>query len=425
MILFPYIWCESNIKAAQIGKASFALAWVMDEDESERERGVTIDVATKYISTDSHELTILDSPGHSDFVPAMITGAAAADVGILVVAATPGEFESGFNDTNISGAAKGHTGQTREHLTLARGLGVSQLIVAVNKLDAAEPNWSQDRFNEIRQRLVPFLKANGFEMKRVQFIPISGLTGVNIMTQPNLNDDSSAGLASWYHERTLLEAINSFEPAKRNVEKAFRFLVSDVYSEGKYVIVKGRVVQGFISVGDKVAILPIGDGADVGRIEHGIAASNEVDGERTNVAIAGDSAELFLTGIDVTRIGVGNVISDVDENLRPKLKRKITAKVMLMDRLTVPIIQGSQVLFYMHSLDVPAVISKLISSTNRIDGSIKERPRALTGSTTATVEIKLSEKICLETFNECRALGRFALRRNGDTVAVGIVESVD
>lgn len=412
-------------KAAQIGKASFALAWVMDEDDSERERGVTIDVATKYISTENHELTILDSPGHADFVPAMITGAASADVGILVIAATPGEFESGFNDTCNEGVAKGHVGQTREHITLARGLGVSQLIVAINKLDAAEPNWSQDRFIEIRKRLVPFLKANGFDMKRVQFVPISGLTGVNIKTPPTQDDHDSSGLASWYNGRTLLQAIDSFEPAKRNVEKPFRFLVADVYSEGKYTIVKGRVAQGYISTGDKVVILPIGDGADVGRIEHGIATSSELDGERMNVAVAGDSVELFLTGIDIARIGVGNIISDIDESLRPKLKRKLKAKIMVMDRLTVPIIQGSQVLFYMHSLDVPAVITKLISQVNRKDGSINERPRMLTGTTNASVEIKLSEKICLETFNECRALGRFALRRSGDTVAVGIVETLD
>jgi elongation factor 1 alpha-like protein len=412
-------------QAAQIGKASFALAWVMDEDESERERGVTIDIATKHISTQTHDLTILDAPGHADFVPAMITGAASADVGILVVAATPGEFESGFDDTTGTGSVKGHVGQTREHITLARGLGVSQLIVAVNKLDAAEPSWSQDRFIEIRRRLVPFLKANGFDMKRVQFVPISGLSGINVKTPPSMNESNSAGLASWYKgKETLLQAIDKFEPAKRNIDKPFRFLASDIYSEGKFVIVKGRVVQGLISAGDKVAILPISDGADVGRIEHGIAASGESSGERMNIAMAGDSVELYLTGIDIARISVGNVISDVDENLRPKLRRKMRAKIIVMDRLTVPIIRVSQVLLHMHSLDFPATISGLISQTNRKDGSLQERPRVLTGGANATVEIKLSEKICLETFADCRALGRFALRQGGDTVAVGIVESL-
>lgn len=415
--------------AAQIGKASFALAWVMDEDESERERGVTIDIATKYISTDRHELTILDAPGHADFVPAMITGAASADVGILVVAATPGEFESGFDDNtnNTSGAKKGHIGQTREHVTLSRGLGVSQLIVAVNKLDAAEPKWSQDRFIEIKKRLTPFLKTSGFDMKRVQFVPISGLTGVNIKTPPKVgNDDNDANssslLASWYKKGTLLQAINNFEPAKRNIEKPFRFLVSDIDTEGKYVVVKGRVVQGFISVGDGVVVLPICDAADIGRIEHGLASS--CGSERMNIAAAGDSVELYLTGIDIARISVGNILSDMEESIRPKLKRKLTARIIVMDRLTIPIIRGSQVLLHMHSLDVPAVISNLISQTDRSDGSVKERPRMLTGGANATVEIKLGHKVCLETFSQCRALGRFALRRGGDTVAVGIVDSL-
>ncbi len=411
-------------KAAQIGKASFALAWVMDEDESERERGVTIDIATKYISTERHELTILDAPGHADFVPAMITGAASADVGILVIAATPGEFESGFDDTCGSGGfQKGHVGQTREHVTLARGLGVSQLIVAVNKLDAAEPNWSQDRFIEIRKRLVPFLKTSGFDMKRVQFVPISGLTGVNIKSAPKLNDSTSSGLASWYEKGTLLQAINNFEPAKRNIEKPFRFLVSDIDTEGKYVVVKGRVVQGFTSVGDGVVVLPICDAADVGRIEHGLASSSGA--ERMNIAVAGDSVELYLTGIDIARISVGNILSEMDEHLRPQLKRKLVAKIIVMDRLTVPIIRGSQVLLHMHSLDVPAVISNLISQTDRSDGSLKERPRMLSGGANATVEIKLGKKVCLETFSDCRALGRFALRRGGDTVAIGIVEDLN
>jgi elongation factor 1 alpha-like protein len=187
-------------QAAELGKASFALAWVMDEDESERERGVTMELATKFISTPRHDLVILDAPGHADFIPSMITGAASADVGILVVAATRGEFEAGFH---VGG------GQTREHVVLARGLGVSQLIVAVNKLDAVE--WNRDRFLEIKSSLLPFLTSNGFAQKRIRFIPISGLTGENVKTR------SSELLANWYNGPTLLDAIDSFVPAQRSV----------------------------------------------------------------------------------------------------------------------------------------------------------------------------------------------------------------
>lgn len=193
-------------QAAELGKASFHLAWVMDEDESERQRGVTMDVATKFFSTKKHDFVLLDAPGHADFVPSMITGAASAQVGILVIAATRGEFEAGFllSKNNVGG-------QTREHVVLARGLGVSQLVVAVNKLDAVE--WSQARFDEIRNMLEPFLVENGFSPKRIQFVPTSGLTGVNVKDKPR----SDVLLTEWYKGPTLLEAIDSFVPAQRNV----------------------------------------------------------------------------------------------------------------------------------------------------------------------------------------------------------------
>ena len=414
-------------QAGEIGKASFALAWIMDEDESERERGVTIDIGTKHISTKNHDLTILDAPGHADYVPAMITGAGVSDVGILVISSTRGEFESGFDMATGSGSSKGHVGQTREHITLAKGLGVSQLIVAVNKLDAADPAWSQHRFDEIQGRIKPFLKVNGFNLKRVQFVPISGLAGVNITTSPSKVDPLTAGLAEWYQGKTLLEAIDSFEPAKRNMDRPFRFIVSDLYSEGKGITVKGRVAQGLISVGDKVAVLPVGDVATISRIDHGIMAAQsteDFDAERIKVALAGDSCDLVITGIDIARISVGNVLSDAASILRPKIKKKMKAKILVMEKLAVPIIRGSQVLMHIHCLDVPAVISNILSKVNKRDGSNAPKPRVLTGGSNATVEIKLNEKICLETYSDCRSLGRFVLRRGGDTVAIGIIEEI-
>jgi elongation factor 1 alpha-like protein len=408
-------------QAGEIGKSSFALAWIMDEDESERERGVTIDIATKSISTQSHDITILDAPGHADYVPAMITGAGVSDVGILVVSSARGEFESGFDSAVGSNRP---TGQTREHITLARGLGVSQLIVAVNKLDASEPSWSQVRFEEIKARLEPFLQLNGFNMNRVQFVPISGLTGVNIKINASA-DERAVDLAKWYKGQTLLEAIDSFQPAKRNIEKPFRFIISDLYQEGKGIIAKGRVVQGMISVGDKVSILPIGDIATVNRVDRAVGNTDddEVDAERMKVALAGESIDLFLVGIDIARVTVGNIISDANLSLRPAIQKKFLAKILIMDDITVPIIRGSQFLLHMHTLDVPATINSINSKTGK-DGVEISRPRVLVGGSSASVEIKLSEKLCLETYAECKALGRFVLRRGGDTVAVGIIESL-
>jgi hypothetical protein len=200
-------------QASDVGKSSFALAWVMDEDDSERERGVTMEVGTKYIATPRHDFILLDAPGHSDFIPAMITGAAVADVGLLVIAATTGEFEAGFNTSSTNSKSGG---QTKEHIVLARGLGVSQLIVAVNKLDAVD--WSQQRYEEIQSKLQPFLETNGFAPKRVRFLPISGLTGTNVKEQP-----VEERLTTWYSGPTLLEAMDGFVPAQRNVGKSRSF----------------------------------------------------------------------------------------------------------------------------------------------------------------------------------------------------------
>lgn len=391
-------------QATELGKSSFALAWVMDEDDAERERGVTMDVATKAISTSRHDFVVLDAPGHADFVPSMITGAAAADVGILVIAATTGEFEAGFDGG----------GQTREHIILARGLGVSQLLVAVNKLDVID--WNESRFQEIQAKIKPFLLQNGFVAKRIKFVPISGLMGTNIKTK-----GGAEKLYAWYKGPSLLEAMDNFQPAQRNADKPLRIVVNDVYAEGKGVTVRCRVVQGVVQVGDKIVVLPIGDEAVVSKIEHGSAATEN----RYKYAMAGDTTEIVLLGIDIARVATGNIISHPHWELRPPLKRKVRARIMVMDSLAVPIIRGAQVLFHMHSIDVPAVVSKLLSSVNpKQKQSQREKPRVLTSGVSASVEITFADKISVEAYNDCRALGRFVLRRSGDTVAIGIVESV-
>lgn len=448
-------------QSSAIGKSSFALAWIMDEDETERQRGVTIDVASKQLSLDAHDFMILDAPGHSDYVPAMISGAAAADVGLLVVAATNGEFESGFdlstNGNNShdntggtggssgnghgTGTGNGHVGQTREHITLSRGLGVTQLIVAINKLETTDPQpWSQSRYQQIQSRLLPFLLQNGFISKRITFIPISGLHGTNILHPPSstntsTNNNNEKELASWYKGPTLVQAMNQLEPAKRQVDKPFRFIISDLFSD-KGVVVKGRVVQGMICVGDKVVILPVGDEATIKWIDHGSttittstsssSSSSSKLPERMKVAMAGDAVDLTLTGIDISRIQTGNILSDIPTIQRPKLSKKCTAKIHIMDQLSTPILCGSSVLFHMHSLDVPAVITRIISVTKKRGNNttVLNRPRLVTGGSTAIVELKLLEKICMERFQDCRALGRFALRRGGCTVAVGVIDAL-
>ena len=433
-----------------IGKSSFALAWFTDEDESERERGVTIDIATKFVKTSKFDITILDAPGHKDFIPNMISGTASADCGLLVVAATTGEFEAGFAKGGGGGGngSDRTCGQTREHIVLSRGLGVTQFIVAVNKLDAADPAWSKQRFEYIQSLVLDFLKENGFKEKKITFVPVSGLTGVNVSKEGKMEDEEGwKTLRAWYKGPTLVEALDNLQNAKRDFEKPLRLIVTDVSSEGKNVTVRGRVVQGFVRMGDGIVVLPVGDEASVVRVERGKAAkegaspysfaapptaaststtTKEVDDipELQNCALAGDIVEVSLSGIDPARLSPGCVICHPHLSLRPKVKRKFEARVLVMERLAVPIIRGSQVLLHMHSIDVPAVLSKLVSSERRGDAKPRQNPRVLTGGMTATVEITLSEKLVIEESNECKSLGRFVLRRGGDTIAVGLIDKV-
>jgi elongation factor 1 alpha-like protein len=211
-------------------------------------------------------------------------------------------------------------------------------------------------------------------------------------------------------------------------DKPLRFVLTDVYGEGRGVIARGRVVQGYMRVDERLVVFPVGDTATVSKLEHlqpptfTESSTTAQEQERLSIALAGDTVEIVLTGIDVMRISVGNLLAS--PGAPPPFAKQARAKILVMDDLTIPIIRGAQLLFHMQSLDVPAVLNKLIALTKR-DGSIKrDRPRALTGGASATVEFTLSDRICMEPFSECRALGRFVLRRNGDTVAVGIIEEL-
>lgn len=379
------------------------LSWLLDENESERARGVTMEIGTKTIRVPKHDIVVLDAPGHHDFIPVMITGAANADVAILVVAAVTGEFEAGF-----SGG-----GQTKEHIQLARGLGVTQIIVAINKLDVE--GWKKGRYDEIQSGIKDFLLKQEFKEKRMQFVPISGLTGDNIKVCNNVE------LTKWYKGPTLLEAVNNLFPVNRKIEKPLRFIVTDVFSEGKGIVTRGRVIQGFIEVGDQLVVLPVGDVVRVSKLEHLQAPSDNInDPRRLGIGIAGDTVQIIISDIDIMRISIGNILCF--PNAKPPLVKKALARIAVMDKLNVPIIRGAQAIFHMHSLDIPVVLTKLVAILKR-DGSVKkERPRALTSGVNASIEFTLSERVAMEEFSDCRALGRFVLRRGGETVAIGLID---
>ncbi|ELR17919.1 HBS1like, putative, partial [Acanthamoeba castellanii str. Neff] len=397
-----------------LGKGSFSFAWVLDEQEEERARGVTMDVAVRRLETENRRITLLDAPGHRDFVPNMldadvstrqISGTAQADVAVLVIDSSPGEFEAGF-------AADG---QTKEHALLARSLGVMQLTVVVNKMDAVD--WSKERFEEVQNIVGAFLKQAGFLLKNVTWVPCSGLTGENLIARKDPK------LTAWYSGPTLVQSIDSFRPGQRPTEKPLRFCVSDVFKSGSLGVgAVGKVETGIVSVGDKaprpppssLLVMPIGELCTVKSIQ-----AHE---ESVKWAQAGDNVELTVQGLDVVSFKVGSVLCDPEHPVRVATAFKAQIYVFPTQ---IPIIKGFQAVMHTHTLHEPAHLSKLVAIIDQASGEVKKkRPRCLTEKMTAVVEVVTLKPVCIELFRDYKQLGRFMLRSGGRTVAAGLISEI-
>lgn len=386
-------------ESKKIGKASFMYAWVLDETGEERSRGVTMDVGHSKFETTNKIVTLLDAPGHKDFIPNMITGAAQADVAILVVDATRGEFETGFETG----------GQTREHALLVRSLGVSQIAVAVNKLDTV--NWAEERYREIEKTLTHFLvKQAGFKDEDVLCIPCSGLTGENLTSVP-----CSGLLAQWYSGPTLLEQIDQFRPPERPVTKPFRLCIADVFKgQSSAFGVAGRVETGFVQAGEKVTVMPLGESV--------VVKSITLDDTPQMIAFAGDQVVISLSSIEMASVTIGCVLCDSTKPIR--VCTRFRARIVVFN-VEVPITKGFQAVLHYQSLSEPVVLRTIISQLCKGTGeSTKKKPRCLTKQMNAIVELSTSRPICLEEYKEIREFGRFTLRSGGTSVAAGVVMEI-
>ncbi|XP_054875984.1 HBS1-like protein isoform X1 [Poeciliopsis prolifica] len=385
-------------ESKKAGKASFAYAWVLDETGEERDRGVTMDVGMTKFETNSKVVTLMDAPGHKDFIPNMITGAAQADVAVLVVDASRGEFEAGFEAG----------GQTREHALLVRSLGVTQLAVAVNKMD--QVNWQEERFREISSKLGHFLKQAGFKESDVFFIPTSGLSGENLTARSTVSE-----LTSWYSGHSLLEQIDAFKAPQRSIDKPFRLCVSDVFKDqGSGFCVTGKIEAGFIQTGDKMLAMPPNETCTV----KGITLHDEA----LDWAVAGDHVSLTVTGMDIIKINVGCVFCDPKEPIR--VCTRFRARILLFN-IEVPITQGFPVLLHYQTVSEPATIRKLISVLHKSSGEIlKKKPKCLSKGMNAVVEIQTQRPVSLELYKDYKELGRFMLRYVGSTIAAGVVTEI-
>lgn len=385
-------------EAKKMGKASFAYAWVLDETEEERSRGVTMDIAQTRFETDTKVVTLLDAPGHKDFIPNMITGAAQADVAILVVNATRGEFETGFD----------MGGQTREHAMLIRSLGVSQLLVAVNKMDTVD--WSKTRYDEIVKKLGTFLKQAGFKEADVSYVPCSGLIGENLTKPSNIPE-----LCSWYHGPCVVQHIDKFRPPERLIDKPLRLSVTDIFKgQGAGFSVAGTIQAGCVQPADKVLVMPQGELATV----KGIL----VDDAPAQIAFAGDSVILTLVGIEMTNIAIGSIVCDRNEPIRASTR--FQARIVIFN-IDLPITKGFPVEIHYQSLTEPGQVRRLISQLHKSTGEvIKKKPRCLVKNSNAVVEIEVERPICVELYRDYKDLGRVMLRSGGHTIAAGLVTEV-
>lgn len=386
-------------ESKKLGKASFAYAWVLDETGEERSRGVTMDVGLTKFETEHRFVTLMDAPGHKDFIPNMITGASQADVAVLVVNATTGEFEAGFD----------LGGQTREHSLLVRSLGISQLAVAVNKLDTVQ--WSQKRFNEIVSKLSLFLKQAGFKDTDVFYVPVSGLMGENLAKKA-----SDPALVSWYKGPSLIDVIDKFKPPQRPVDYPLRFCVTDVVrGQGTGINVSGKIETGGVKIGSKVIVLPASENSLVKSIERH-------DGMRVEFALAGDHVTLTCHGIDIMKIQSGSVLSDIQNQI--PVVTEFKARVIIFN-IGVPVTRGFPVELHYKAASEPAILKRLLSVLHKSTGEVvTKKPKVILKGQNVMVQIMTHRTICIEEYHKVKEMGRFTLRYAGSTIAAGVVTEI-
>ncbi|TKJ21297.1 MAG: translation elongation factor EF-1 subunit alpha [Promethearchaeota archaeon Loki_b32] len=383
--------------AKEYDRDSWSYAFVFDRLKEERQRGITIDLAFRKFETKSKYFTIIDAPGHADFVKNMITGASQADAAILVVSGKKGEMEVGI-------AANG---QTREHAYLAQTLGVKQLVVAINKADVY--NYSEERFNECKDSVGDLLKSIGF--KDVNYIPTSG------MAMDNLSKKSDK--LSWYDGPTLIDAIDQFVLPEKPTGKPLRLPIQDSYSiKGTGVVPVGRVETGILKQGDKIVIMPTGFEGEVRSIE--------MHHEEIPQAIPGDNIGFSIRGITLQDASRGDCLGhpkDPPTVITPN--GKWTGQIIVIWHPTA-LAQGYTPVVHAHTAQVAAKFTSLLKKLDQKTGAvIEDSPKFLKKNESAIVELQPIKKMCLEKYNDFPEMGRFAVRDMGRTVAVGIVKDIE
>ena len=374
--------------AQNLGKSGFEFAFVMDNLKEERERGVTIDLAHKRFDTSNYYFTIIDAPGHKDFIKNMITGASQADVGVIVVAANDGVMA-----------------QTKEHVFLSRTLGVNQLIIAVNKMDMVK--YDQKRFEEVKKEMEGLLKSIGYKPEEMPFIPLASFPGDNVFKKSEN--------MKWYAGPTLYELMDKVKLPEKPTSLPLRLPIQDVYNiTGIGVVPVGRVETGVMKIGDKVIVVPGREGKGV----EGEVKTIEMHHEQMQKAEPGDNIGFNVRGIGKKDVARGDVLGHPDNV--PTVAKEFTAQMVVLNHPTV-ITAGYTPVFHIHTAQVACQVTEIQKKLNPATGeTIAEKPDFIKNGDAAIVKIKPIQPLVIEKQKDIPQMSRFAVRDSGQTVAAGM-----
>jgi peptide chain release factor subunit 3 len=389
-------------EAKALNRESWKFAWALDTSDQERAKGKTEEYGQAAFNSETRRFTILDAPGHKNYVPHMIGGASQADIGILVISARKGEFETGFE----------RGGQTREHAMLAKTSGVRMLVVVINKLDdpsvlCPDGTWSQERYNDCKTGLEPYLRQVGWNLKEIIWIPVSGLQGDNLKVRV------SEATCPWFRGPTLLEALENISLPDRLLTGPVKMSISEKHRE-MGTMVKGKLESGVIRLNDKLVMMP--NGVDV------VVDAVELEGSESTTAVPGDNVRLRLKGIDDEDIRTGFVLCS--PNALVPYTNCFDAQLMILEHKSI-LCAGYSAVMHVHQVEVECTLEKLLAEVDRRTGKIsKKNPKFVKPGMKCIARVQTQQPICIEPYKSFPQLGRFMLRDEGRTIAVGIVLKV-
>jgi len=383
--------------AKKLGKETFKFAWVLDRLKEERERGLTIDVAYLKFETPKYFFTIIDAPGHRDFIKNMITGASQSDAAILLISAKRGEFEAGI----------GPGGQTREHAFLAYTLGVNQLVVAINKMDDATVDWKQERYDEIKNEISRMLKMSGFNPEKIRFVPTSGWTGDNLAKKSEK--------MPWYKGPTLFAALDEMTVPPKPIKKPLRLPIQDIYTiTGIGSVPVGRVETGVLKEGDTLVFMP----SNV----QGLVKSIETHHVKVPKALPGDNIGFNVRGISKKDVHRGDVAGHPDNP--PTVAKEFIGQIIIIHHPTA-IAAGYSPVLHSNTGQISCRFKELVAKLDpRTGQTVEENPSFLKTGDGAIVRFEPIQPISVETYADFPELGRFAIRDMGTTIAAGVIKEI-